>query len=60
MNNYTSGCTDTFQKISKKSKSYDNTEHKGTASSNKEISCKQDCKQSYKHIRSMKREWREG
>lgn len=57
--------TETFQKISKKSKSYDNTgkpsfaERKGAASSNKEISCKQACKQSYKHARSMKREWRE-
>lgn len=60
MNNYTLVCTDTFQKFSKKSKSYDNTsERKGAASSNKEISCKQDCKSSYKHIRSMKREWRE-
>lgn len=42
---------------SKKSKSYDNTgkpsftERKGAASSNK--------RDSYKHVRSMKREWRE-
>lgn len=41
-----------FQKFSKKSKSYDNTsERKGAASINK--------KDSYKHVRSMKREWRE-
>lgn len=44
--------TETFQKYvrkhtSKKSKSYDNTERKT------------DKKDSYKHVRSMKREWRE-
>lgn len=51
MNNYTSVRTETFQKFPKKSKSYDNTERKGDANSNK--------KESYKHVRSMRREWRE-
>lgn len=55
MNNYTSVRTETFQKLSKKSKSYDNTERNGSASSNKKFACKS----SYKQARSMKREWRE-